>query len=529
MVAAQLTEPQEQEAKPWNPDLAPKQFEIMRACRERNGKRKFIFVNGCKFSGKSVGCENAVIDHAWNVDNAAICVLASSIGAGSDSGIWGELTETVIPQWIKGNFGFDWWKGEDGMAKKFGARMKGASKKLYCELLNKHGGKSYIELNSLKDERDVEKQFFNRYFTMIYWCEIQQSRLKDTFTALTGALRKPNFPEEDQILLCDGNPSDLGKKSWQYKQWFEFKNAKPEDLPEIERPLQDNLKLILVTLNDNPYLSADRKREIAAAYAHSPDLYSRYVLGEWTASAEDGLFADVFVPAVHLVGDPKDKDPEIILPTTECAELITGWDLGGVNPSAHILEQVFQPASDNSEKEVSAFRYIDELAFIGKDISIGEFTELFVEKMLFWEKIIGREINWKHWSDSNAFDHKEPISKKYQHQEVFSASEGKIKLKAVEKGRDSIKMRIRLWRRMLIQKRIIIATVMCPKLVEMNVAIKRGLVPESISSHSEHKHAFDSGSYPLVRECWDELQASVLTTRKLSHAKSDSGLVCVKF
>lgn len=529
MVAAQLQKPQEQEAKPWKLDISPKQLEIMQACREKNGKRKYIFVNGPKWTGKTMGCLEALVDHAWNTKDASISVIAESIGSGAGAGIWNKLTEKTIPRWISGNFGFDWWRGEDGQSKKIGARLSG-EKKNFCEILNKYGGKSRFELDSLKDERNVEQFFFNRYFSMVYWSEAHNSRDRKTFITLYNSLRAEGLNDEDMVLLLDGNPSDEGKNSWLYKVFFEERIA--DDLPEDKKAIQQNLKLIIINLDDNPYLSDQRKKEIANDYAYNPDLHARYYLGEWTTASEGGLFSDIFVPAVHVLGDVKEKDPETPMPSSECVELFTGWDLGGRNPSAHIMEKIFERESPTSEKIVSKFVYLDELVYIGKDVAIGEFTEKFLlDKVLFWERIIGHPIKWTHWSDSNAFDHKEPISKQYYHQEVFAVSMGKIRLKSVidYKGRDSIRLRVRLWRKMLIHQRIKISGVLCPKLVEMCQMIQKGLEPESISAHSEHKHPFDSATYPMIAECWDELRESVLTTRKLSHAKSDSGLVCVKF
>jgi hypothetical protein len=514
----------------WKLDISLKQREIIETCKVRDGMRKFIFVNGCKWSGKTLGCIEAVIDHIWNVDGARVCIIAASIGAGDDSGVWTELIKHIEAH-VAGDYGLDWWQDE-GKRKICGARQKGASKKIYCEIKNKNGKKSYLELNSLKDEREVEKYFFNRYFSFIYWSELQTYKQRKSFDTLIQSLRIAEIAEEDHVLLCDGNPSDEGKRAWQYHLFFEFRVS--DEVSEDEKPLQKNLKLIIINLNDNPYLSDERKREIAASYMHNPDLYSRYVLGEWTASSEGAHFADVFLPNEHLVGDVKELDPEILVPTDGCSELISGWDTGGKNPFAYIAEKlifhIIEKDKDGKDvdKAIAAFRFLDELAFLDEDISPEEFTELFMEKMAFWQGMVHGEIRWQHWADNSALDFKESIAQRSVADEVFQVSEGTIKLEGFSKGKGSVGHRLRLWRKLLIQKRIVISAPKCPKLVEMNQMLKKGRTEGSIPKHSPYKHPFDAATYLVGSECWEELQNSILTIRtSAKESQAESKLVTV--
>lgn len=504
-------------------DLSPKQFEIMRLCRLENGLKKYIFVNGPKKTGKSIGCWNAVVDHAWNTKDARVCVIASSITAGDDAGVWTELVEKIIPQWIGGDFGLKWWKGKKGQRYVEGARQKGTSKKLYCEITNKHGGKSTIQLDSLKDERDVEKDFFNRYFTMIYWSELQNFKEYKTFVTLTQALRAPGLPEDQFVLLCDGNPSDMGTNSPWYKLFFEDRIS--DDLPEDRKPMQKHLHLIIVTMDDNPYLTDEQKLSNAAEYASDPDLHARYVLGEWKQASTDALFVGVFKPSIHVLGDAKDNDPEIILPSDGCHELKTGWDFGGANPAMVIFEKCMTQR-EGQKHEQSVFHFLDELVFIKEQIGVSEFTEMVLRKMNWLELQIGGPVDWQHWSDVSAFNHREPISQRYQHEEVYAVSGGRILLRAVEHGRNTVGPRIRLWRKLLFQERILMSAVKCPKLIEMCQAIRRKkLIPDSVTDGSPHKHVLDAATYALSRECYEELQDNIISLHTTK--KSESELISV--
>ena len=496
----------------WMPDVSEKQLEIMRACRKPDGFRKYIFVASEKYTGKTIGCANAVVDHAWNVKDARICVISTTIGAGDDSGIWTEITDRIIPQWVDGNFGLDWWRGKDGKSKKAGGKMKGASKKLYCDIRNKFGGRSYLELNSLQDERDVEKLFFNRYFSMIYWGELQNYKEKKTFTTLTSSLRMPDLTEQEHVLLADGNPSEEGEDSWQYKLWF-VDRIDPE-LPEEQKPMQDNLKLITLTLDDNPYLSERRKLEIKSSYADDPDLHARYVLGKWVKASTNSLFMDVFKSSIHVVGDRKSKDSEILLPEDNCSELFCGWDYGGVNPAFVIGEQCWRTRIDlegNERGEESVFKWLDEIVlFDQKDLALSEFTEMVMKKREQWEKFLGRKIRWLDYSDMSALNFREPISNRFHADEIYSVSDGAIKLIGVDKAQGSVARRIRLWRRLLHQQRMIFSAAKCPILVEVNKGLKRGSHTYSIARNNPFKHPFDAAGYALMILCWDEICQDVL-------------------
>lgn len=534
----------------WLPDASPKQFQIMRVARKPDGQRKFFLVSGPRWSSKSIGCLHACVDHAWNTPNAVVNVLVPTITAGSDSGIWTLLTEQIIPEWIAGDFGLEW-------APRGSPRQHGVTKKFFCVIKNKFGGKSRFELNSLKDERKVETDFKNRYFSMIYWSELSSFKFRKTFDTLIQTLRIKGVAEDQHILLADTNPADEGKDSWIYKLWYETRIALPETLRAEERPMQKNLQLLEVFIDDNPYLTDERKESLKASFAHDPDLFDRYVLGKWTKSSSDALFAGTFRPSVHIIGNNDDDDPEILVPEDDCIELITSWDPGGVNPAAVIAEKIFVPERDLlsydndkvikeadaevlkrleettegktvEEKELAVFKFLDELVFTDSDLSIGEFTELFCEVMDFWEAYIGKPVRWRHWSDRQAFDQKESISKRYVYQEVFAASGGRIVLEAVEKGRGSVPQGVRMWRKLLFQNRLLFSARKTPKLIEMNRALRRGKnLPDTVYDQDPLRHVFDAGRYLVTRECWEEMLTNIMTMKTIKSGNK-LGLISVR-
>lgn len=497
------------------PDLSPKQTQLLKLCRSKTGRKKYILLSGTRWAGKSIGGMHTICDHLWNTKDASVLVLCYTAGTAATSGIWTELTEKILPEWIAADFGMEW-------AEKGEPRIHGATKKMMCAVINKHGGVSKLELDSLDDEREVEKRYKSRYYSMVYWSEASEFHEELSMTTLMACLRIVGLPSDEHILLIDVNPAKEGTDHFLYKYFYEMRIA--DDLDADEKPIQACLHLIEWTMDDNPYLTDDDKSVIKAAYKTSPSLWSRYVLGLWVKVVEKGLFTKQFSLATHVVGNPNDREPEILIPMEGCSELITGHDEGGVNPVSYIIEKC---TLHTDVKDFTMFRYLDELAFIGEEISPEEFTLLFVAKMDFWENEIGGEVRWRHWSDRSALDHKQSIAQRTVADEMFSVSQGRIKLEAVEKGRGSVGNRIRLWRKLLIQGRIVISA-LCPKLIEMNENINCGKVPDTIATHSIYKHPFDAATYPVAKECWDELQDDIHVIRTKERPRDGSNLVEVR-
>ena len=502
----------------------------MRLCRWKTGHKKLVGVFGTRLAGKTFACLNAICDHLWRVKNARFLVLVRTQGSGTTSGVWNELTEKILPSWFEAD-GIAPDKPELHMAwGPKGEPRANVSKKMIASVTNMHGGVSKLELDSLDDEREVEDKFKNRYYTGILWCEAGEFKQAKTFLTLMLALRSSGVDEQDFLMLVDANPPDEGQDHFLFKYFYELRVSSEPNIEE--KAIQECLHVTEWTMEDNPYISENEKNAVKGAYATDPDLYDRYIRGMWKRAVRDALFADIFKPAVHVLGGPAKEGPELILmPSDNCVELITGHDAGGVNPISHILEQIVYITTERDrdgrerEKPVSMFQYLDELAFIGGDISPAEFTRLMMDKMDYWEQELQRPIEWYHYADLSALNFKESIAQRTVADEMFAESDGRIRLIGVEKKPGSVAMRIRLLRRLLSENRIKISGSKCPKLIEMFQCIRRGKTDGTVATHSTHKHAMDSCSYPLVQLCWNELQTMVRSVQ--SQREPESRLVTV--
>lgn len=489
------------------------------------------FISNGMISHNTWGALNCVADLLWTTVNARVLILVGTQGSGATSGVWNVMTEEVLPSW----FEHEICKDGDGQPMKMGWSEKGEpratiAKKMVCAVTNMHGGISRLELDSLDNEKEVEAKFKSRYYTAIYFSEAGEFKtalvLTTLFAALRGAGRKP----DDFVLLADANPPDEGEDHFLFKYFYELRvcsDASPE-----EAAIQRCLHVTEWTMEDNPYLSDEEKLAKKGMYLHDPELYDRYIRGMWKRAIRDALFADIFRKALHV-----HDESMLLLPTEHCTELITSHDAGGVNPVSYILEQIIfsEPIKDlitgkTEYRQISFFQYIDELAFIGEEIQVSEFVGLELEKLDYWEKELGHPVQWWHYSDRSALDVKESIANRTVADEMFAVSGGRIKLIGVEKGAGSVGLRIRFWRRLLSENRVLMSG-KCPKLMEMCQKIRKGRVEGTVATHSLHKHPFDAATYALVRLCWDEIQKMVTMVRrrerKLENGNSN-GLVSVR-
>lgn len=481
----------------WFADLYPKQWELMRLCLGDDGdSERYVLVHGPRFASKTIGCANAIAQHAWETD-ANIAIIVPSISVGTGGGFWELLTETVMPEWIAGDFGFEWWE------KKGAPHQDGSTKQQTCVIKNKFGRKSRIQLISIKEEREVEKNFKNRNFTMLYVSEASEVIKKyESYNTLLNCLRAKNVPRGRFLLILDTNPPADGESNWMYREFFEFRQTNAKELSDADRIRQRKLHVIQFLPTDNLSNSKDflegKKSEFAAA---GQDYYDRYWLGLWKKAKEGTLFYDVFKAVFHIIEQLPD---EWIMPQENCEELITSWDFGPANPYVCFIEKFYHHFPGKPEEQ-SIFKFFDEIYWLeADDLSLGDFTYIVLERMKLWEARMGKKVRWTHYSDRSAFDVRESIANRYQYEEVFKASGGEIQLTAVDKSPGSVNQAIRLWRRMLIQQRLIFAALQVPQMIEMNKSLPSGKDGMGIAKNTPYKHPFDAGRYMLLRECWTE-------------------------
>lgn len=542
----------------WRPNTSLKQDELRELCR----KFRFPAANGPRYSGKTIGCQHAFVEHGWNTVRGNNCIITISQTVGIDSGIWKEFTESIIPEWIDGDFGLRWVREPYTM---------GVSKKPTCAITNKKvldldnpdsmteselkraGAITVFQLESLKDEKEVEDRFKPRKYTGMYVPEMTTFHYRKTFDTWTECLRLKNpDPGTHFLFLCDYNPPD-SDSWWINDLWWALLDIPDDDqhlleylqatIPDKEeevlrklipatRVLKQQLARIDITVDDNPFADPSHVELLKAKYAHNDELYRRYILGECVQTTEDSLFVKNFRD-IHIVGEMQtagNKNPEIIVPNDNTIELITGTDPGPVNYSFQIIEKLFldkEAYPQYNGKPI--FNVLDELVLVKEDYDLNDVVEQCVKKMRFWENLGGKKYNWIHWADRSVFDTKVPFTEKMWHGVVYELSRGLINFQAADRGKGSVNQRIDLFDRLLFENRVFFNRNFCPETIAMVKGIKKGKTAVGgIARGSPHKHAFDGVTYPIASECADELAKSIIQQiRQLRQEKNESSLVSI--
>lgn len=445
--------------------------------------------------GKTTAALFALVNHAWHVRDASISLVSPTVTAGDDQGCWTELTENVIPKWIAGNFGLEWIMNP---------RQKGTTKKLYCTVKNKFGGSSKFQLDSLQYEEEAEKRFKNKSHSALYISEASYYKKRSTFDNFRMCLRGEKWTDDHLLLLLDTNPAEEGEDHWIWKLFY---NERVQaDVSDETRVFQKQLKLLEFTIDDNPYLPKDKKDQLKAAYAHSEDLTARYWFGKWVKAVGNSIFSEQFRPLIHIVGEyesPTNPEPETLLPQENCQELISGWDVGTSNSAFSLMEKFY--VNNHFGKPVSMFSFLDEVVVIGSDISMSDFIQMCLDKVDFWEGIIGKPVFLRNWSDRSAFDNRDSISNKFHHQIVAMETDNRIILQAADRSPGSVLQRVNIMKKLLFENRIRISRSRCPYLIDSLQSLKAGKGNVAVDRTSKHKHVFDSSTYALASECYSEL------------------------
>ena len=486
----------------FHPRLFKKQAEVL------NDQHRYLLMSGPRYCGKTLAGLHALVWHMWRTPNARVSVFGRTVTDSFDAGCWSDLVQTILPEWFEAGF----------MKYISPPKMSGLTHKYFMITNNAFGGESLCQLDSCPVEEEAERKLKGRRFSMIYMSEASNFHERKTWDVAQECLRCPWLKPEQHRMILDTNPADEGTESWLYQLFWNTRLKDNWDDVSDERTrkalekFQKDLHVIDFTIDDNIFLTAEQKEAQRAKYFHDPDLYARYYEGKWVKASSRGAFADVFFPSRHVIGDDSplpNTEPDILLPSEKCSELITGWDIGSANTAIVTLEKLQVPRPDKPDETWSTYQVLDELIVLKQNIPLEELVRVFVEKMAFWEEHIGNKVLWRHWSDRSSFDKYNNIADRAEHIEVYNESGGKIQLMAAAKSPGSVESRKKLLRKLLHQDRIILSRHKAPQTIDAIKGLpntKLGLVEK----RSPFKHAFDALTYALSMESYGELEEQAM-------------------
>lgn len=475
----------------WCPQLAPKQMEVF------NSTSVYLLVAGCVLAGKSFAVEHKIVRALWDTPGARIAAFSKTIKAAKHGGAYTDLVELIIPEWIEA--------GLTGIRPdiKFGYTMEpkvdGTTRTHMFRIRNRYGGESEFLLFSLDCDQDIESRVKQTRFSAFWF--IEATNFGDDeggykiWRTTSNRLRMVHLAPEAHMWIADCNPSEEGKANWLYQLFYEKSGLDPiEDEWMIK-----NLNVIDFQISDNPWLTPTQIAKIKSENRSDPALYARNCLGEWVARESAGHFSDVFLGPTHIRGDvskPSKSDWEIIIPPEGCFELLTGFDPGDVNHAAVI-------ACKRIVGDTYCYDVIDEIVILGRKVSISDFTEAVIERMDFWESMLlemynVKEVKWRHWSDSSAFDFNSGIGGS-EDKLIYTESLGRIELRGVPKPKGSVKDGVQAVRRLLHENRLFCSAQLV-NVIAMFRGLKRGTTTAEYVAPSRHKHSFDALRYLITGE-----------------------------
>lgn len=472
----------------WLPPMNLKQLEIF------NEYHRYVLIHGPRMSGKTFGIVHKVIRHAFDVNGAMAAVICKTLKNAKSAGVW-FLICRALAYWEKFCHGFKIIEGP---------KTTGDTKLSFVKIRNRHGTISEIQCHSLEHAQEVEAKFKGTSYSLFWLSELDQYCTEHAFDILCDALRMtPFIPFEQHQIIADCNPPDTGPNNWMHDKWFKFKDSKEGEDDEDTQIARGHLHRILVMIDDNPQLDPNAKRDLISRYKRRKKWFARFIEGKWEEDITDGHFSDVWDADIHVVGkvDCPDDEREILVPTPQCATLLTGWDLGSSkNHSFHIIEKIVTEVPGTNRKIIS-FSILDELVVIREHISIAQFTEAALAKMDFWEKWMkdhhNIEIKWRHWSDTSAFEYSAK-SNTTDAALVAEASNDRIHLAAAPKYRNSNRDKVKLLWQLLFEGRMHVSAQL-EATKKMFTNLREGGAAEYVKE-DDHKHPFDTVAYPIMAE-----------------------------
>jgi hypothetical protein len=502
----------------WYPDMFPKQKVVF------DNYARALLVSGPRLSGKTRAVLHRIVRHLWETPNARVAMFTRIMKNSKDAGAWKILINNIIPKWVSSGIGFEFTtRGYDEIP---GPKVDGQTRTPYFKVRNAFGGESELMLFSLDNDNETEAKLKEREFSMIYFSELDNFGDRKVLSVALMSLRMEHLKFEQQQWIADTNPSEEGEGSWIYQAFYKERTMSYDDyarentdigLPVLSKDrfenFQKSLDLIEIMPEENTYLDPLQLEELKTTYSYDIGLYSRYVLGKWVYGDGDKSrhFRSFFKPNIHVVGNCDSKNEEdwdLILPSDNCVELTTGFDLGETNHAACVIEKKLLDQFNPSTKQVvkrAHFSVLDELVTIKQDISIESFTEMFMELVFSLEHHIGRQVALDNsWSDQSSIIKYSAAADTYPYLQVNAASGGRVFLQGVPKASGSVRVRVQLLKQLLAQQRIRVSA-HCAHTIRMLKDLKKGKDASNYVVSDENKHIFDALTYALLMECAEEL------------------------
>lgn len=500
----------------WNPRLTEKQREFY------DSTKRMRLAYGARASGKTWGVEHTVIRHLWR-NQARVAVITKTTRQGS-LGVWPELTGVIFDEWT--DAGVSSPHSDIGWAMK--PRRDPITKIHNAKIFNRYGGASELVLFPIEHANEALEKLLSTQFSLIWISEGHLYNDRAIFDTALGQLRLTGVPFKETLILVDTNPPETGTKHFLHDIFF--KERAQEEWPEYFteetiaafKERQSQMGVFRFPIESNTFLDPGLKSQIIAQYAHDRFSYRRFVLSEWIDGIIIGVFQGVFSRVRHIVGNADNRNPdewEIIPPvsTSECVTegglplLITGWDMGDVNHAWVCIQPIYVA-------DTVHFRIIDEYVVTKTEMSVEEFTDAVIERMIRMAQMADFGIYWRNFSDSSAFEFRAAIRRQDLPLDsdmtdaalVEARSHGEILLEGSSQVKKPGWQRRRVnFLAQLLRENRLVTSAHCKAVIAMFCGLKKAEGSTKIGPYLDpdqiEKHPFDATSYAISMFALDEI------------------------
>jgi hypothetical protein len=458
-----------------------------------NCTARYILFHGERYSGKTFTAANKIVRHCWENKNALALIVVGVRRQATAGGIWYKLLTEVLPLWKSNLDGFD-----------HSDQRQNTEKDLFIWVANMHGGWSMIQLVSVPDGGRLSARCKGIEASMVFVDELVGIGGEEYFNALIQQLgRRTGTPKKLQQYLAATNPD--GPSHWVHRRFFQ--------MPLSEDGTWDkNYAVFHIPFSDNPLPDAQLYlQQVIEATKGDPIERDRMLNGKWVdRPSGQALFKDTYLEDIHVRPHPKHGlKGEGIIPNKDFPITI-GYDPGPAHFSIHLMQMI--PVKDQT-----LWIAFDERNHVGMKDPYQKVIFGLMDRMVFWNQRMGKNMTFEHISDEAAFSHRDSrgsfdaqviqnLSVQYIQRNPKCGLQP-IKLRAAPKGPDSVPERVRRVQGLLMDGMLLVSAT-CEKTRQMFLNMERddkhkdgetdmhfGFRPKR---KSFHKHSFDSLSYPII-------------------------------
>lgn len=479
----------------WIPDLGTVGLEIF------NSTAAYNLVHAERFSGKSIAVLHKLTRHVYDYPNAIAVISALTRSQAQIGGVWGKLTDIVLPHWVEG-IGLS---GE-GAKGQIHPRQDDVRNRIVW-IANRYGGWSLIVLRTMLYADQIQGRLRGMEYTFFMFDELQTTGPEDDvyFTKPIQQLyRRSDVPLQQYFATT--NPADEGEEHWVWKRFL-----------DPEKKLQSNpsdYKSFYLPFSENRWITKYQRKQYIEILKEEgrgdPTADDRNIHGLWVARPKGGgLFNGFYMETVHVIGTKKRR----LLPLEKLPMIYVGYDMGPRNTSISFEQRI--PIEKGAGDLWTIF---DEIVLISENVPLRQKVLMLLAKMNFWCKHMDVAFSFLHISDNQAFNQKDNDGS-YEFRKVLNISKElllkdrqngspkypalthirQVQMKPAPKPQGSVSSRVIALQSLLIADAGLRVSATCEHHIRMlrNLQENPDKLGHPLKTKSGEIHVFDSCTYPI--------------------------------